>query len=206
MLLIIGNTGLIREFVLNELKDDHNLDIQRISLLQKRTAAYFKNSILEGTQSTVEAASANKILCAFFKKPPVAVVAEQKELQLSQKILLFEDIDQVFTDEGEFHSQLIKLLEVTKVPVIFTMRENKALKEYLKQKMVELGLAFDVVKYRYLKAAQDELRFILVIIHLLEGFVQTVMRSADESAWDISKELEEANRLCSQMVASEDDI
>lgn len=27
VLIITGNTGLIREFVLNELKDDHNLNI-----------------------------------------------------------------------------------------------------------------------------------------------------------------------------------
>lgn len=38
-------------------------------------------------------------------------------------MLLFEDIDQVFNDEGEFHSQLLKLIGVTKVPVILTVSE-----------------------------------------------------------------------------------
>lgn len=70
VLLITGNTGLIREFVLNELKEDHNLNIQRISLLQKRTPAYFKNSILEGTQSSVQAAgsASTNFISAFFQK------------------------------------------------------------------------------------------------------------------------------------------
>ncbi len=53
VLVIVGNTLLIREYVLNELKDDHNLVIQRVSMAQRRNAQYFKNSIFEGTQSSV---------------------------------------------------------------------------------------------------------------------------------------------------------
>jgi hypothetical protein len=49
VLIMVGNTQLIRDYVLNELKDEHNLNIQRISMLHRRTATYFKNSIMEGT-------------------------------------------------------------------------------------------------------------------------------------------------------------
>ena len=75
VLIIVGNTTLIREYVLNQLKDDHNLIIQRVSLLQKRNAWYFRNSILEGTQSSVQAqTNASSIMNSFFLgvKKPVA--------------------------------------------------------------------------------------------------------------------------------------
>ena len=52
---------------------------------------------------------------------------------ISQKILLFEDIDVVYYDEQEFHSQLLKLMAVTKIPIILTMSaENPSVKEYFK--------------------------------------------------------------------------
>jgi len=77
----------------------------------------------------------------------------------------------VFNDEAEFHSQLIKLLTVTKVPVILTMRENKELKDYLKSQMMEMGIVSDIVKYRYLRVNKAELAFAIKTIYLLEGFI-----------------------------------
>ena len=51
VLFIIGNnTLLIRDYLLNELKDNHNLVIQRISpMILKRNATSFKHQIFEGT-------------------------------------------------------------------------------------------------------------------------------------------------------------
>ena len=71
VLVIVGNTQMIREYVLNELKDDHNLIIQRVSMAQRRNAQYFKNSINEGTQSSVQTAGqTNTIFNSFFQLKP----------------------------------------------------------------------------------------------------------------------------------------
>jgi hypothetical protein len=70
--------------------------------------------------------------------------------QLSQKILLFEDIDQVFNDESDFHSQLLKLICVTKVPIIITLSKitddvNRSFIEPFK----EMNIDYDLVNYKY---------------------------------------------------------
>jgi hypothetical protein len=54
LLITSEDTMMIRDFILNELKSDYNLRIQRISGTQRRNAQTFKNSITEGTQSTVQ--------------------------------------------------------------------------------------------------------------------------------------------------------
>lgn len=60
---------------------------------------------------------------------------KEESEQVSQKILLFEDIDVVFNDENDFYSQLIKLLQVTKVPIIMTASNFEIVKRNLIEKL-----------------------------------------------------------------------
>lgn len=133
-------------------------------MLHRRTATYFKNSIMEGTQSNINAGNSgrptNSIFNAFFQKPKTHQLSQENRLtestspetpqQLSQKILLFEDIDQVFNDESDFHSQLLKLICVTKVPIIITLSKitddvNRSFIEPFK----EMNIDYDLVNYKY---------------------------------------------------------
>ena len=43
---------------------------------------------------------------------------------VGQKVLLFEDADIVFRDEPDFYSNLIKLFNMTKVPIIITASDK----------------------------------------------------------------------------------
>ena len=47
------------------------------------------------------------------------------------KLLLFEDIDIVFSDEGEFFGQLTKLMQVTKIPVMLTASNSTFVSTHL---------------------------------------------------------------------------
>ena len=47
------------------------------------------------------------------------------------KLLLLEDVDQVFADEPDFYAQLTKLLQVTKVPIILTASNQSYLSTHL---------------------------------------------------------------------------
>ncbi len=78
-MVIVGNTLLIRDYVLEELKLTHNLIIQRVSMTQRRNTALFKNSILEGTQSSISygqnfgnSGTANSIFEAYFSRATAA--------------------------------------------------------------------------------------------------------------------------------------
>lgn len=83
--------------------------------------------------------------------------------------MFFEDIDQVFNDESEFHPQLLKLISVTKVPVILTMSENPEVKAQVEAALSDAEVSFEKVKYKYLKPKTDELRIALSIIKVFES-------------------------------------
>jgi hypothetical protein len=68
VLLIVGNTNLIRNFVIEEFKRNNGVVIQRVSMTQRRNATLFKNSLLEGTQSSISCTKSNPVFEAFFGK------------------------------------------------------------------------------------------------------------------------------------------
>ena len=68
--------------------------VQLISGTRRRNATNFKLHIVEGSQSH-----------AAYE---------------SSKLLFFEDVDIVFKDEADFYPQLLKLLHMTKVPVVLS--------------------------------------------------------------------------------------
>jgi len=64
----------------------------------------------------------------------------------------------VFHDEGDFHSQLIKLVGVTKVPLILTMSNlTPDLETTLMNPLREPNVAFDIVNYKYMKMNPKEM-------------------------------------------------
>ena len=62
--IVTGDTLLIRDYILNELKPRHNLTIQTISPTVRRTATHFKMHIFDGSQSNA-AFKDNSILRSF---------------------------------------------------------------------------------------------------------------------------------------------
>lgn len=65
------------------------------------------------------------------------------------KLLLFEDIDLVFNDEADFYSQLGKLIQVTKVPVILTASNSTYICAHLLPLLRKTGVEFEMLKYAF---------------------------------------------------------
>jgi hypothetical protein len=92
VLITYGEPIMIRDFILNSMKNEHNLVVQVISGTRRRNANAFKLQIFEGSQCN-------------------AAYYESGEFEgQARKVLFFEDIDVVFRDESEFYFQLVKLL------------------------------------------------------------------------------------------------
>ena len=64
IMIVVGDTLLIRDFIMNELKHQFNLSIQSVSPTIKRTATTFKMQIFDGSQSNA-AFKENPILGCF---------------------------------------------------------------------------------------------------------------------------------------------
>ena len=62
--IVTGDTLLIRDYILNDLKPRYNLTIQTISPTVRRTATHFKMHIFDGSQSNA-AFKDNSILRSF---------------------------------------------------------------------------------------------------------------------------------------------
>ena len=75
-----------------------NLNIQRVSGATRRTAAYFKTSIYEGSQhASVE--NNFKSLFTNHNQGSDLISDEATVPKNSQKVIFFEDIDIIFEDE-----------------------------------------------------------------------------------------------------------
>ena len=75
--------------MLDQLKNEIDIDIVRISGCVPRTAAQFKNA-LQGSQNTSVELKSNPFM-----------MGNGSGSSLSQKVLFFEDIDIVFPDEQD---------------------------------------------------------------------------------------------------------
>ena len=50
ILIVIGDTYMVRDFIYNELKPRYNLSIQNVPATVKRTSQTFKSQIFDGSQ------------------------------------------------------------------------------------------------------------------------------------------------------------
>lgn len=64
VMIVTGDTMLIRDFIMNDLKHQFNLSIQIVSPTVKRTATTFKMQIFDGSQSNA-AFKENALIGAF---------------------------------------------------------------------------------------------------------------------------------------------
>lgn len=49
-MVVVGDTLVVRDFIMNDLKQRFNLSIQIVEATMKRTAATFKSQIFDGSQ------------------------------------------------------------------------------------------------------------------------------------------------------------
>lgn len=124
IMIVCGDTILARDFIINDLKPQFDLDLQVVTGIVKRNASTFKSQIIEGSQCN---ATYKKAFPGLGSKPKslegfLAPVKEEPDsaAKYLTKVLLFEDVDTVFVDETDFYSQLTKLLVLTKVPILMT--------------------------------------------------------------------------------------
>ena len=73
--------------------------------------------------------------------------ANQDSTQTVNKLLLIEDADVVFADEADFYSQLIKLIGMTKVPIIITATCQSYLSKNLIPLLQKSNLHFETLQY-----------------------------------------------------------
>ena len=50
ILIVVGDTLVVRDFIMNDLKPRFNLSVQDVSATVKRTASTFKQQIFDGSQ------------------------------------------------------------------------------------------------------------------------------------------------------------
>jgi len=81
----------------------------------------------------------------------------------------------VFYDEEEFYYQLMKVLEVTKVPVILTLNNKSDMKKEIISLLKERHIDFEEVFYSTCKIKGKEVKAILQIIGLFEYYVHPMI-------------------------------
>lgn len=84
---------------MEELKQNLNLNIQRISGTTKRTTKYFQQDIYQGSQHTSVEKNFQKLFAGGSNTEEAPVEAPSNG---PLKVLFFEDIDIIFEDEKEF--------------------------------------------------------------------------------------------------------
>ena len=150
-MVVIGDSLLVRDFILNDLKHKFNLSIQSVPAIMKRNTATFKSQIFDGSQCNARFKE-NGFLGTSAKVGGEESKNDSPEVALS-KLLLFEDIDLVFNDEGEFYGQLSKLITVTKVPVILTASNSSYVCSNLLPLLRKTGVEFEMLKYTFKRPA-----------------------------------------------------
>ena len=106
IMIVCGDTILARDFIVNDLKPQFDLDLQIVTGIVKRNAATFKSQIIEGSQCN---ATYKKIFPGLGSKPKLdgflgPVKEESDNAKYLTKVQLFEDFDTVFVDETDFYS------------------------------------------------------------------------------------------------------
>lgn len=93
---------------------------------------------------------------------------------------MFEDIDIVFNDEPDFYTQLSKLIQVTKVPVILTASNSTYVCANLLPLLRKTGVEFEMLKYSFERPCQEDLFTLGVLIKLFEGPISKMLKANDK--------------------------
>lgn len=90
----------------------------------------------------------------------------------------------MFHDEAEFHSQLIKLIDVAKVPVILTLSDPEVRRK-IKASLDEIGVTYEVVRYKYTQMEYQTALNALWTISMFENQVANLIGSQEleEPSW-----------------------
>jgi hypothetical protein len=96
-------------------------------------------------------------------------------------VLFFEDIDIVFKDEADFYPQLLKLLQMTKVPIVLSATSQVYLAHHLVPILERAGIPYESVQFKVKRPKSFDLKAILQLISLFEGEVSLLLkRNASE--------------------------
>ena len=96
-------------------------------------------------------------------------------------MLFFEDIDIVFKDEADFYPQLLKLLQMTKVPIVLSATSQVYLAHHLVPILEREGIPYESVQFKVKRPKSFDLKAILQLISLFEGEVSLLLkRNASE--------------------------
>ena len=90
----------------------------------------------------------------------------------------------MFHDEADFHSQLIKLIDVAKVPVILTLSDSEVRRK-ISGSLDEIGATYEVAKYRYTQMDKQTTLNALQTISLFENQVANIISNQrlEEARW-----------------------
>jgi hypothetical protein len=91
-------------------------------------------------------------------------------------VLFFEDIDIVFKDEADFYPQLLKLLQMTKVPIVLSATSQLYLAHHLVPILDRAGIPYESVQFKVKRPKSLDLKAILQLISLFEGEVSLLLK------------------------------
>jgi hypothetical protein len=69
----------------------------------------------------------------------------------------------------------MKLLGLTKVPVILTASNMKIIKDNLIDQIKESDIKYDTVRYRYIRLLSKDVKVLLKMIFIVENFVKSLI-------------------------------
>jgi len=86
----------------------------------------------------------------------------------------------VFSDEADFYSQLVKLIQVTKVPIILTASNSTYVCTHLLPLLRKNGVEFEMLKYSFERPAKQDLFALCMLIKLFEGPISVMLKNNDQ--------------------------
>ena len=117
---------------------------------------------------------------------------------------MFEDIDIVFFDEGDFYMQLSKLMAVTKVPIILTASNSTYVCENLLPLLQKQSIEFEMIKYAFHRPSRSDLFSQCMLIKLFEGPISQMLKNNDQLITLSTDQVNQASTvLCSEKILSE---
>ena len=206
IMVVIGDTLIVRDFIKNDLKPRFNLSIQNVPATIKRTGQTFKSQIFDGSQCNASFKEngflGNLALSTSAAKENASDTTKADALS---KLLLFEDIDLVFNDEADFYSQLGKLIQVTKVPVILTASNSTYICTHLLPLLRKTSVEFEMLKYAFNRPPQTDLFTVSMLIKLFEGPISSQILKKNDMLVKMSQEQISmvVRTLCSPQILKE---
>lgn len=162
---------LLRDFVVNDLKSAFNLSVQIVSPSVRRCGKAFKDSIFEGSQCNSAIGNTQSGFNTLFGGKPSQLTDNKDTTQTVNKLLFFEDVDVIFEDEADFYSQLIKLIGMTKVPIILTATSQYFVSKNLLPALHRAQLNYETIQYKVRRPESSELFVLTLFIYIFERFV-----------------------------------